>query len=224
MISWIVSRRAFCWVGFSAAITGLIACSRRGDHTATFAPTPLTVASTAPPTLSPSGTPANPAMATTAALPATPATPQSATAQPSASVARPGSPAAIPQSCTPTRSISSATTSPIGTPPARASVGQGHILSGIVRSSRDCAPLAGAQLFIWLARPDGQYAPTHEALVTTDQQGAYRFESNYPGRYEGTTPHIHLFIVAGGHVGIEQNYQPPANQTAGTFNFVLAPR
>lgn len=213
MPGWVVSRRAFCWLGLNAAVTGLIACSQGGEPTATFAPTILAPTPTASPAR-PTETPPAPTVTTVVVATATRIAAASAAATSTATVLR---------TCTPTRSVSSATDSPIGMPPERASVGQGHLLSGTIRSARDCAPVVGASLFFWLARPDGQYAPTHEALVNTDGRGSYRFESNYPGKYEGTPPHIHVFISAPGHKGIEQNYQPPANQTAGTFDVVLEP-
>jgi protocatechuate 3,4-dioxygenase beta subunit len=112
--------------------------------------------------------------------------------------------------------------SPVGTPPARSSVGQGHVLRGTVRSVRDCAPLAGATLIFWQAGPDGNYAPAYEATMRTDANGAYRFEGPYPGTYEGTRPHIHMFVVADGHAGIETVYQPLSGSQAGTYDIVLA--
>jgi protocatechuate 3,4-dioxygenase beta subunit len=124
--------------------------------------------------------------------------------------------------CELTPSVNGTGVSPVGSPPVRSSVGQGHVLSGTVRSSRDCAPLAGATLVFWLAGPDGKYAPAYEATVLTDGNGAYRFESTYPGTYEGTRPHIHMFVSADGHYGIETVYHPAPNQTMGTYNIVLA--
>ena len=96
------------------------------------------------------------------------------------------------------------------------------MLGGTVRSLRDCAPLAGATLIFWLAGPDGKYAPDFEATVQTDANGGYRFESTYPGTYEGTRPHIHMFVAADGHYGIETVYHPPSGSQAGTYNIVLA--
>src|SRR5687768_116766 len=47
--------------------------------------------------------------------------------------------------------------------PVREVVGQGHVLTGTVRSSRDCAPVAGARVELWpeiagQGHPDGQRA------------------------------------------------------------------
>lgn len=108
-------------------------------------------------------------------------------------------------------------------PPVRASVGQGHVLQGRVRSSRDCAPLPNAKIIFWTAGPDGQYDSAHEAAVFTDSAGAYRFESNYPGYYGAGGPHIHLYASARGHRTVEAEYFAYCNATQGTFDLVLAP-
>lgn len=124
--------------------------------------------------------------------------------------------------CAPTPTASRG--SPPNTPdaPLRAKVGTGHILSGVVRSSRDCAPLADAVLVFWWAGPDGLYDDAHTAKVVTDREGKYRLESNYPGQYENVAAHIHLYIYAAGHRGIETEYLP-GGRTAGTLDIVLAP-
>ena len=138
-------------------------------------------------------------------------------ATPSAS----GSPVAT--GCTPTR-WGPSTTSPIDDAPVRSSVGKGHVLTGVVKSSRDCAPVAGAKIILWLANPQGEYDDDHRAAVFTDSAGGYRFESNFPGSYGGRPqPHIHLYVSATGYRGIEQEYHPSPGQTEGTFDIVLAP-
>jgi polyisoprenoid-binding protein YceI len=115
-------------------------------------------------------------------------------------------------------------TMPIDDAPVRSSVGTGHVLTGVVRSSKGCAPIEGAKLIIWLANPQGIYDDDHRGMVFTDASGKYRFESNFPGIYsEMPIPHIHLHISAEGHRGVEQEYHPKEGQTEGTFDVVLAP-
>src|SRR3990172_4688381 len=67
--------------------------------------------------------------------------------------------------------------------PLRSSVGKGYILNGVVRSSKDCSPIGGAQIEFWLAGPDGKYDDAHRATVYADNNGAYQFESNFPKPY-----------------------------------------
>ena len=107
--------------------------------------------------------------------------------------------------------------------PQRSSVGQGHVLSGIIRSSADCAPVAGAQLEFWLAGPDGQYDDNHRATVMADASGAYRFESNLPPAYGGRPAHIHIRATARGYQALVTQYYPMPGDTAGSFELVLIP-
>jgi protocatechuate 3,4-dioxygenase beta subunit len=111
----------------------------------------------------------------------------------------------------------------IGEAPVRSSVGKGHILSGTVKSSRDCAPIPNASIIFWLTNPEGVYDDEHRATVLTDSSGAYRFESNFPGSYEGTQPHIHLYATADGFVGTTDEVFPQQGQPDLTHDIVLAP-
>lgn len=108
--------------------------------------------------------------------------------------------------------------------PVRSSVGQGHVLRGVVRSSLDCSPISQAKLEFWLAGPDGQYDDDHRATLFADQRGGYRFESNFPGQYpERPIPHIHLYVSANGYRGLITEYHPSQGQREGTLDLVLVP-
>src|SRR5512135_2365254 len=67
--------------------------------------------------------------------------------------------------------------------PVRASVGKGYVLSGVVKSARDCAAIPGAKIEFWLAGPRGDYDDDHRATVVAAENGDYRFESNFPAKY-----------------------------------------
>ncbi len=107
--------------------------------------------------------------------------------------------------------------------PQRAQVGQGHVLSGVVRSSADCTAIAGAQLEFWLAGPNGQYDDEHRATLFADDSGSYQFESNFPPPYSGRPPHLHLRVTAGGYQPLVTQYYPVEGQTEGIFDLVLMP-
>ena len=107
--------------------------------------------------------------------------------------------------------------------PMRASVGKGYVLEGTVRSARDCAPIEGAAIELWLAGPDGGYGDTYRATVITDRQGAYRFESHVPPPYYGRPPHIHLRVSARGFNNLVTQQYPEAGRRKGTFDVVLVP-
>ncbi len=107
--------------------------------------------------------------------------------------------------------------------PVRASVGKGYVLKGIVKSAKDCAPIAGARIEFWLAGPDGSYDDDHRATVVADQGGAYRFESNFPPKYSFRPPHIHVKVSAPGFGSLVTQHYPKKGETQGTFDLVLVP-
>lgn len=106
--------------------------------------------------------------------------------------------------------------------PERASVGQGYVLSGVVKSAT-CRPISGAQLEFWLAGPDGNYDDAHRATVFSDDSGGYRFESNFPPKYSFRPPHIHMRISAPGYKTLVTQHYPQEGQSQGTFDLVLEP-
>ena len=79
--------------------------------------------------------------------------------------------------------------------PVRSSVGKGHLLVGIVRSSANCRPIARARIEFFQAGPQGYSngvtSWAGRATVFTKRDGSYRFESPFPSRY-AARPHIHL--------------------------------
>ncbi len=111
-----------------------------------------------------------------------------------------------------------------GSPPMRASIGKGHVLTGIVLSSLNCRPLRGARVELWQANARGKYVRTTSATVLTDPSGRFRFEGPYPTAYEGAPPHIHLRIVASGHEVLLSRYVPARGARRGSIRLVLEPQ
>jgi protocatechuate 3,4-dioxygenase beta subunit len=107
--------------------------------------------------------------------------------------------------------------------PVRSSVGKGHVLKGVVRSSADCSPIPGAVLELWLAGPDGEYDDAHRATIIAEASGAYRFESSVPPTYYGRPPHIHLRVSAKGFKTLVTQHYPAYGKTEEVFDLVLAP-
>jgi protocatechuate 3,4-dioxygenase beta subunit len=100
--------------------------------------------------------------------------------------------------------------------PERSVVGKGHVLTGIVRSSVDCQPIANAKLEFWpeeaaLGHPDSSRATFH-----TEENGSYSFECNLP-------EHIHMRISAPGYRTIGVNSYHPEGSAEGVFDIVLVP-
>jgi protocatechuate 3,4-dioxygenase beta subunit len=100
--------------------------------------------------------------------------------------------------------------------PIRTSVGHGHVLTGVVLSSLDCAPVANAQLELWPEYPDQGHPDKARATIFTDNAGRYRFECDLP-------EHIHMRISAPGYRTLAQNSYHPNGKAEGTFDIVLVP-
>lgn len=130
---------------------------------------------------------------------------------------------ATPQSCQPTPPDM---LGPFYKPgaPERSQVGQGYVLTGVVRSAADCAPIPGAMVELWMAGPDGNYADAFRATIITGPDGAYRFESHVPPPYSGRPPHIHLRVTADGYGELVTQHYPSSGQTQAAFDLVLTKR
>ena len=111
-----------------------------------------------------------------------------------------------------------------GAPPLRAKIGTGHVLTGVILSSVDCRPLAGARIHLWQSNRLGQYVRSGSATVVADRAGRFRFEGPRPVGYEGRPPHIHLRVVAANHELLFTRYVPGPGATRGFVRLVLRPQ
>jgi Carboxypeptidase regulatory-like domain len=100
--------------------------------------------------------------------------------------------------------------------PVRAVVGHGHVLTGTVRSSRDCAPIAGARVELWPEIAGQGHPDDQRATVLTAADGGYRFQSDPP-------EHIHMLVSAEGFEPVASNRYHPEGQAAGRFDVLLPP-
>ena len=105
--------------------------------------------------------------------------------------------------------------------PERSSVGQGYVLSGVVRSFKDCLPIENAKIELWLTGPDGKYDDEHRASVYTDSSGMYAFESNFPTHYGGRPPHIHIRVSAQGFRPLVTQHYPEQGTSRYSFDIIL---
>ena len=107
--------------------------------------------------------------------------------------------------------------------PERNSTGQGLSISGIVRSARDCHALGGARIEWCSANAQGDYAAAHRATQQAGADGQYHYITDFPGRYPGRPPHLHVRITAPGHRTLVTQVYPQQAQTALSVDLVLVP-
>jgi protocatechuate 3,4-dioxygenase beta subunit len=109
------------------------------------------------------------------------------------------------------------------TPPLRAKIGTGHVLTGVVLSAVDCKPIRRARVEFWQANKQGRYTRATSGSVRTNSQGRFRFEGPRPVSYEGRPAHIHIRVVAKFHELLLTRYEPRGARR-GTLRLVLLPQ
>jgi protocatechuate 3,4-dioxygenase beta subunit len=110
-----------------------------------------------------------------------------------------------------------------GTPPFRARIGRGHVLTGVVLSALGCAPLARARVELWQSNRRGEYTRATSASVLTDRAGRFRFEGPFPPSYEGRPAHIHVRVFARGHEVLMTRVEPRRGTRRTVVRWVLRP-
>lgn len=108
--------------------------------------------------------------------------------------------------------------------PLRNSLGSGYLLFGEVKSARDCRPIPGARIEIWLVGPDGRYDERWRATVMAGADGRYNFSSHVPPPYGSRPPHIHLVVNAPGYAELITQHYPAPDTGMALFDLVLIPQ
>ncbi len=200
-------RKLYTNVSLGLLVIGLMACG-------TSETTPITTPAVSPNLpVSLSQATSNPAIQTTVATLVETASVVPAT--PGSILSSPLTTPLVIASCTPTHDDITSPTYHSGAP-VRSVVGHGHVVTGVVKSSRDCMPIAHAKLEMWAVGPNDAHPEEFRATLFTDQSGAYRFESN-------PTEHLHMRITIPGYFSIFSNAYHPGSRTEGVFNIVLRP-
>jgi protocatechuate 3,4-dioxygenase beta subunit len=187
-------------------LLGLNACATATPAPLSALPTAQSLPTAAATQVPPSPAPTTPSLPTAAATQVPPSALPTAQSLPTAAATR---------HCSPTNDDG---VSPTYAPnmPVRNVVGHGHVLTGVVRSSRDCAPIANAKLEFWPEEANKGHPDSSRATLFSDQAGGYRFECNPP-------EHIHMRISAPGYRTIGNNSYHPNGSATGTFDIVLVP-
>jgi protocatechuate 3,4-dioxygenase beta subunit len=131
-------------------------------------------------------------------------------------VSTPGGAAAT---CTPTANNGGG---PDRSPPLRAKIGSGHVLTGVVLTPT-CAPVRGARISFWQSNANGLYTRAGGGAVITGAAGRFRFQGPRPTSYGGLPAHIHIKVEAPGFVTLFTEYFPPRGSTHGNVRLVLLP-
>ena len=105
--------------------------------------------------------------------------------------------------------------------PKRAVVGSGLVVTGTIRASSDCLPIAGATVEYWMAGPNG-YTEKLRGTVVTDKNGRYRFQCPFPVSH-GFSPHIHMNVAGDAFLPIQTEFFPAQGSTSGSYDVVLDP-
>jgi hypothetical protein len=104
-----------------------------------------------------------------------------------------------PRRCRPTQSNPGGTNNYIPDAPERDSLGNGFVITGLVRSAAGCRPLEGVRVQVWLATETGG-EQDNRASVRTGEDGRYRIE---------TAPTVPQFGEPNIHVGYDDDrYRP----------------
>ena len=99
-------------------------------------------------------------------------------------------------------------------------LGQGLLMQGRVLSAADCRPLAGVRVVHWQAGKQGQYLDRLYAWRLTDQDGAYRFETEWPAL---RPPHIHFQVEVPGYRPLATQWVADGRVDEVRFDLVLQP-
>jgi protocatechuate 3,4-dioxygenase beta subunit len=108
-------------------------------------------------------------------------------------------------------------------PPLRAKIGTGHVLTGVVLSALDCKPIRGARVEFRQANRRGVYTRAGTGAALTNAAGRFRFEGPRPVSYEGRPGHIHVRVIAPNHEVLLTRYEPRGRRS-GSIRIVLTPQ
>lgn len=99
-------------------------------------------------------------------------------------------------------------------------IGKGVIVQGRVLAWPDCTPVANARVVHWQAGEAGRYIDRLRAWQFTDENGRYRFETEWP---DMPAPHIHFIVTNSGYQTLETQWVGFKRTKRIEFDMVLEP-
>ena len=107
--------------------------------------------------------------------------------------------------------------------PERTSTGEGLAVSGRLLGAPDCRPLSGARIEWWHAGPSGDYDDAHRGSMKANADGRYLYTTDFPGKYPGRPPHIHVKAFAPGYRPLTTQFYLRGGEKSAVFDIVLSP-
>lgn len=97
-------------------------------------------------------------------------------------------------------------------------ISKGIIVNGQVLAMPDCKPVANAKVAHWQAGEDGRYSDALRAYLYTDNNGRFKFETEWP---DLNPPHIHFIVTTKEHDTLETQWIGNNRQKEINFRMVL---
>jgi protocatechuate 3,4-dioxygenase beta subunit len=101
----------------------------------------------------------------------------------------------------------------------KVNIGKGIIVHGQILAAPNCTPVAHAKIVHWQGGEEGRYKDELYAYMFADDQGNYKFETEWPNM---PTPHIHFIITADGYQTLETQWIGDERQSEIHFNMILS--
>ena len=105
--------------------------------------------------------------------------------------------------------------------PLRSKIGDGYVLSGVVRDAVTCKPIPNARIEVWQVGPGGEYGDQWRATLISDRGGRYRIEMDFPVAYARRPPHIHILVDKKNFAGLITQHYPKPGKRKARFDLVI---
>jgi hypothetical protein len=106
--------------------------------------------------------------------------------------------------------------------PERSDVGEDYTLLGEVRDAETCLPIADSEITFWMTNAEGTYVDEYAGRLFTNQQGAYRVDSNRSEGVEALSQ-IHVQVSAFGYQAVSTTYNILSEEDEGYLSIALMP-
>lgn len=85
-------------------------------------------------------------------------------------------------------------------------------ITGTVRSTHDCSPIAYARVELWHEGPSGGYDDRYRSVIETDKNGRFSYTGPMLLKSSEGRPHVHFLARANGFVTGVVTVEPPSDR------------